>query len=111
MPSGDDSHPCTNGAAIGLGTNAFDLQPVVFRATIIAKERRRLVHINDGDVHVAVVVEVPEGGPTAAVRLSYSQPGARGNIYKAASPEVLVNNLSLLEGNVYPPGVYFGEDV
>src|SRR5438477_7993536 len=73
MPSGDDSHPCTNGAAIGLGTNAFDLQPVVFRATIIAKERRRLVHINDGDVHVAVVVEVPEGGPTAAVRLSYSQ--------------------------------------
>jgi len=38
MLAGNHSHASANGAAIGLGTDALDLQPVVSRAAIIAKE-------------------------------------------------------------------------
>src|SRR5437016_12570538 len=38
MLASNYAHASANGATIGLGADAFDLQPVVSRATIIAKE-------------------------------------------------------------------------
>src|ERR1700676_434939 len=72
MLARDHSHASANGAAIGRGTDALDLQPVVPRAAIIAQQRGSLVHVNHCDVHISVVVEVAECSPSAAVRLSYS---------------------------------------
>src|SRR5690348_5047134 len=62
------NYACANGAAVGLGSNQLDFEPVITALHVIAKERRRLVHVDDQDVEIAVVIEVPEGAATAAVR-------------------------------------------
>src|SRR6266700_407130 len=100
MLAGNHSHECAKGAAIGLGTEALDLQPIVFRVAIIAKQRGRLIHINHGHINVSVVVKVAEGRPAAAVRLSYTRSGARCNIFKASVAQVLVYILCLLESDM-----------
>src|SRR3982074_2885167 len=87
MLAGNHSHASANGAAIGLGTDALDLQPVVLRAAVIAEQRGRLIHVDHCDVHIAVVVEIAEGSPAAAVRLSHARSGAGGNIHKAPVAE------------------------
>src|SRR6266550_3288734 len=100
MLAGNHAHASANGAAIGLGTDALDLQPVVPGAAIIAEQRGRFVHVNHCDVHVSVVVEVAERSTPAAVRLSDARSGARGDISKASVAEVLVDSLCLLECDV-----------
>src|ERR1700731_2584607 len=76
MLASNHSHASANGAAIGSGADAFDLQPVVSRSAIIAQQRGGLIHVDNRDIHVSVVVEVPECGASAAVRLSYVRSGA-----------------------------------
>src|SRR6266850_1884537 len=100
-----------DGAAVGFCAYALDFEPVVFGAGIIAQERRRLVHVDDGDVDVSVVVEIAEGGASAAVRLSDGGPARRADVDKTSLAEIFVQNLSLFEGDVEPASVDFGEDV
>ena len=51
---------CTDRAAIALCSLQTKLDPVVSRRSIVAQQRRRLVHIHDEHVDVAVVVKIAE---------------------------------------------------
>src|SRR5437667_1915929 len=90
MPAGNNSHTRANGAAIGLGADAFDLKPGVFRTGVIAEKRRRLVHVYYRNVDVSVIVEIAEGSTAARPRFCYRWSSARTNIDKAPVAEVLV---------------------
>src|SRR5882762_8680903 len=111
MFGGDYTDARANGAAVGFCAYALDFEPVVFGARIIAQERRRLVHVDDGDVDVSVVVEIAEGGASAAAGLSDGGPACRADVDETPLAEILVQDLSLFEGDVEPAGVDFREDV
>ena len=53
----------------------FDLDPVLFAFKVISQERGQFIHVEDEDVHVTVVVEIPESAPSAAVRCAHTGPG------------------------------------
>src|SRR5207249_3446002 len=53
--------------AVGAGALELHLDPPVGPGIVVAEQRRRLVHVHDQHVDVAVVVEVAEGGPAAGV--------------------------------------------
>src|SRR5882762_4227500 len=108
---GDYTDARADGAAVGFCTYALDFEPAVFGARIIAQERGRLVHVDNGDVDVSVVVEIAEGGASAAVGLSDGGPARGANVDEATLAEILVQDLSLFEGDVEPAGVDFREDV
>src|SRR5216117_1792493 len=107
MPSGYHAHARADGAAIRFRADALDLQPVVSRTRIIAEERGRLVHVDYGDINVSIVVEVAEGRAAAGARFLHRRPAYRGNIRKAAVAEVLIQNLSLFEGDMQLARVTF----
>src|SRR5712675_2737222 len=111
MFGGDYADARADGAAVGFCAYALDFEPVVFGAGIIAQERRRLVHVDNGDVDVSVVVKIAEGGASAAVGLSDGGPACGADVDETPLAEILVQNLSLLEGDVEPAGVDLGEDV
>src|SRR6266849_4887302 len=105
------AHASANRASIRLGANALDLEPVILCVAIIAKKRRRLVHVNNDNVDVPIVVEVAECRSSARARFSYRQAGVGSDINKAPVAEILVHNLSLFKSEVQLLGVYLGEDV
>src|SRR5882762_5542242 len=108
---GDYTDPRADGAAVGFCAYALDFEPVVFGAAIVAEERGRLVHVDDGDVDVSVVVEIAEGGASAAVGLSDGGPARSADVDETPLAEILVQDFPLFEGDVEPAGVDFGEDV
>src|SRR5258706_3472339 len=108
---GDYTDAVANGAAVGFCPYALDFEPVVFGAGIIAQERRRLVHVDNGDVDVSVVVEIAEGGASAAVGLSDGGPACGADVDEAPLAEILVQDFPLFEGDVEPAGVDFREDM
>src|ERR1700704_817917 len=111
MFGGDYTDARADGAAIGFCAYALDFEPVVFGGGIIAEERGRFVHVDDGDVDVSVVVEISEGGASAAVGLNEGGPACGADVDEAPLAEILVQDLSLLEGDVEPASVDLGEDV
>src|ERR1700691_5122853 len=62
----------SNGAAVGLLSDEFDLEPVVSRRRVVSQQGRRLVHIHDDDVEVSIVVEIPECTAPARMLGRYS---------------------------------------
>src|SRR5258707_979389 len=56
MFAGDYADACADGAAVGFCAYALIFEPVVFGAGIIAQERRRLVHVDDVEPTVAIVI-------------------------------------------------------
>jgi len=60
----DAGSDCTS---VGLYALQFDLQPVLLQHLIVSKQRRRLIHVDNQQVHVAIVVEVAEGTSPAAM--------------------------------------------
>src|ERR1700690_524148 len=70
-----DQHARANCAAVGNGANKFDFQPVMRTSNIVAKERGRLVQVDDQDVEIAVVVKIAERASAAAVNIRERGPG------------------------------------
>src|SRR5882757_1241865 len=95
MFGGDYTDARADGAAVGFCAYALDFEPVIFGAGIIAEERGRLVHVDDGDVDVSVVVEIAEGGASAAVGLSDGGPASGGDVDKTTLAEILVQDFPL----------------
>src|SRR5712672_1497293 len=83
MFGGDYTDPRADGAAVGFCAYALDFEPVVFRTGIVAQERRRLVHVDDGDVDVSVVVEIAKGSASTAVGLHEGRPAIGANVDEA----------------------------
>src|SRR5882757_2025959 len=111
MFGGDYTDARADGAEVGFCAYALDFKPVVFGAAIVAEERGRLVHVDDGDVDVSVVVKIAEGGASAAVGLSDSGPARRADVDETPLAKISVQDLSLLEGDVEPAGVDFRENM
>ena len=55
------------GGAVALGSDELELDPVLLAATDIVEKRWGLVHVEDQDVHCAIVVIVPECGAATGV--------------------------------------------
>ena len=111
MFAGDYADARADGAAIGFCAYTLDFEPVIFGAAIVAQERRRLVHVDNGDVDVSIVVEIAEGGASAAVGLSHGGPACGADVDETTLAEIFVQDLSLLEGDVEPAGIDLGEDM
>src|SRR5260370_5654025 len=60
-------NPRADCAAVRLDAGQLDLDPVMAAGYVVAQQGRRLVLIDDEDVHVPVVVEVAEGATAAGV--------------------------------------------
>ncbi len=91
-------HASPDGASVGFDALQFHFNPALLRVNIIAQQRRRLVHIHDQDVHVAVVIEVSKSAPPAAVRGCDSCSGLCRQFFKGAVPEIAKQNSRCLVG-------------
>ena len=60
-------HARSDRAAIRFHSLQLDLEPVLFRPSGHCAAERRLIHVHDQHVHIAVVVEVAESASAAAV--------------------------------------------
>src|SRR6266849_3063979 len=109
MFAGDYADARADGAAVGFCAYALDFEPVAFGAAIVAQKCGRLVHVDNGDVDVSIVVEIAEGGASAAVRLSHGGPACGADVDEAPLAKIFVQNLSFLEGDVEPARIDFGK--
>jgi hypothetical protein len=111
VPAGNYTHARANGASVRLSPNTFHLQPIVLGGAVISQKRGRLVHVDDHDVNVPIIIEVPERRSAAGTRLTQRRATVGRNVSKAPIPKVPIDNLSLLEGEVQFLCVHFREDV
>src|ERR1035441_4076281 len=65
MFAGGDTHPRSNCGAIASGAHQLDLDPILLVASDIVKERRQIVHVQDEDIHAAIVVIVSKSRSAA----------------------------------------------
>src|SRR5450432_2956601 len=79
---------CANRAAVGLGADELNLEPVVFLGTIVAQQRRRFIDIHDDHVHIPVVVEISKSATTAGVRRRHSRASLLYQSFKSAVPQI-----------------------
>src|ERR1700761_3237035 len=98
MLAGYHAYPRSDGCAIALGSQQFDLDPVLLVAAIISKQRRRVVHIENQNVDVAIVVVVSKRGAAAGILFAYPGTHLRRHVFEAPVAEVPVNQARVLEG-------------
>src|SRR5260370_41943605 len=67
-------NPRADCAAVRCNAGQLDLDPVMAAGYVVAQQGRRLVLIDDEDVHVPVVVEVAEGATAAGGAGSGARP-------------------------------------
>src|SRR5271169_4788342 len=96
MLADNHAHTPSNGGAIAFGSHQLDLDPVLLVASIIAKQRWRIVHVQDEGVDVAVVVVVAEGGAAAGKMLGDAGSHFRRYVFEAAIAEIPVNESRIL---------------
>ena len=65
---------------------------------IVAEQRRRSIQVVHDHVHVAVVVEVPEGAAATEVLGQDRRPRFRGDVLEASVPQVAVEELVCSSG-------------
>src|SRR5437016_5019407 len=65
-----DADAGADGGAVAFCANKLDLDPILQAASIVAKKRRRVVHIQHERVHVAVVIVIAEGRAPAGESLA-----------------------------------------
>src|SRR5581483_3175424 len=111
MLSRHHAHAGADGAPVRLGSHTLHLQPAILRWGVVAQERRRLIHVDDDHIDVAIVIEVPECRSAAGPGLC-NHCAARGrDVGKTSVPQISVENLPLLEGKVQFLAVDLREDV
>src|SRR5262249_46389004 len=60
-----DLHAASDAIAIGFGANGLNANPVLAISAIVSQNYSPLAEIADHDVHIAIVVDVSEGGTAA----------------------------------------------
>src|SRR3954453_11213520 len=83
-----DEHARPDGAVVRLDSLQFDFDPMPGSRHVIAQERWRFVQVDDEHVDIAVIVEVPERAPTAAVRLRDARPRLLLQLLERAVTEI-----------------------
>src|SRR5215470_16294446 len=79
---------CSDRAAIRFHALQFYLEPVLFPFEVVAQQGGRFVQVNDEDVHIAVIVEVPKSAAAATMRGGYSRAGSIRQLLKLPFSEI-----------------------
>src|SRR5580658_6308039 len=66
-------------------SNQFQLEPRPAFGLVIAQQGRRLVHVHDENIHIAVIVEVAESAPAAHVWRGDAWPGLLNQFFEPAA--------------------------
>src|SRR5882672_2992562 len=98
MLAGDDAHASSDGGAIALCSDQFDLDPILLVAAVIAKKRRRVVHIKNQGIDVAIVVIVAERGAAAGETLADAGSHLGRNVFESPITQVFVYQTRVLVG-------------
>src|ERR1035437_10729658 len=98
MLARSNPHPRSNSGAIALGSHQLDFDPVLLVAPDIVKQRGKIVHIQDQDIHTAIVVIVSECGAPAGKTLADAWPHLRRNVLEAAIAKISIHQARILEG-------------
>ena len=88
-----------DGRAVRACAYALDHDPVVLVSAIVAQQRGRPVQVIDDHIHVAVIVEIPEGTAASDVLSPNGRPSFRGHVFETPVPKVAIQNLRLLVGD------------
>ncbi len=67
---GKNGHACADRSAIAFGADQLEQHAVVGVPGAIDQQCRRLAHIEDGYVHVAVIIDIAESSAPAARQAS-----------------------------------------
>src|SRR5207302_753773 len=67
---GPYTNASADGSAIALCADQLDLDPILLVAAIVAKQRRRVVHVQNQRVDIAIVVVIAEGRAAAGEALA-----------------------------------------
>src|SRR5205807_8869325 len=97
--------------AVALSPNQLDLDPVVLVAAVVAQERGRIVHVQNQDVDVAVIVIVAEGGAPAGEALADPRTYPGGYVLELPVAQVPIHQAWHLERGVEVGLVDFRVDV
>ena len=71
--------------------SSLHLQPVRLAGNVVSQERGRLVEIYDDNVEVAVVIEVTERAPAAAMRGCHTGTSFGDQLFKHALAQISEN--------------------
>ena len=108
---GDKFEACPNAVAVGLGADQKDLEPMVGVATVVAEELGRAAPDVDGEVQVAIIIEIGGGQPPPGD--GAREVGAEGvrNLFEFPLAQVaehqqrlFVSDLAVIELNVVEHG-------
>src|SRR5882757_6158317 len=89
-------HARANRSAIALGAHQLDLDPILFVATLITKQRRQIVHIQNQHIHVTVVVVIAKSSAAAGELFADARPHLRRNVFETAVTQIPVNQPRIL---------------
>src|SRR5450432_1588317 len=93
-----NKNPRSNRASIRLHTFQFDFDPVGLPTDVIAKQRRRLVKIDNQNIDVPIVVEIPEGATSATVRRFHTRTGSLDEFFENAFAQIPENSARSFAG-------------
>ena len=88
-------HAGADRRAVRAGAHALDQDRVVAAPSVVAEQGGRPVQVVHDHVHVAVVVEVPEGAAPAEVLGEDRRSRLRGDVLEPPVPQVAVEELGL----------------
>src|ERR1700735_4859167 len=87
-----DQHAGSDRTAIRFHTLQLHFQPALFDCYVISQKRGRLIHVDDENVEVAIVIEVSEGASPATVRRGNAVTRLRLQFFKSAVSQIPKQN-------------------
>ena len=103
-----NQHARPDGASVRLHAFKKNLDPVLLAGDIIAEQGWRLIHVDDHNVNVAVVVEISKGTSSPRVGLNIPGPASAPSSSKVPLPRFLNKNAWSLVGRVGQYTLNFG---
>ena len=86
--SGQNSHAGANGGAVAFRAYKFKEHAMIRILGAIDEQRGRFTDIEDGYVHVAIIVHVAKGSAAAARQRNLSLARGRGDVLKGAVSKI-----------------------
>ncbi len=96
--TGDHSNSSPDCSAIALRSHQLDFDPVLLVAAVVTKQRRRIVQIQNDDVHVSIVVVVSKGRPATVEMLCDARSHGGRNIFESPVAQILVDQARVFVG-------------
>src|SRR5580704_19789407 len=97
MRAGHDANARADRGAIARCADELDLDPILLVAAVIAQQRRRIIHIQNQHVDVAVVVVIAERGTATRKLLRNSRTHLRRNVLESSVAETAIHETWILE--------------